>query len=104
MIESSGDEMRGSGNAYLFACTSGSSGLDNGTVFFLADNESAASTLCRMLQREYSDDTEKTLFTFKRAEEIPIDEQVFFDEALGGLELYDDADPAGVAHSSHLLA
>lgn len=77
---------------YLYSPATPSSPLHSGNVFYLATNEQSAKTLCRLFQKEYSSEA-GPYFSAQSADEIELDEQIFLDEALDWLDMYDDPDP-----------
>ena len=75
---------------YLFALPAGQSAEAADTVFYEASGESLAKLLCRLFEMEYGVDGTK--FTYKSATAVPVEQQVFFAESLGWLEVYSEPD------------
>lgn len=78
---------------YLYTPSPGQSALCSNNVFYRVVGEQLASTLCRLLGKEYSSEPGKPGFFLKSTDEVDSDEQIFLNEALDQLDVYDDPDP-----------
>ncbi|HEY1936925.1 MAG TPA: toll/interleukin-1 receptor domain-containing protein [Candidatus Angelobacter sp.] len=83
---------------YLYSHSSPNSTLSTGNVFYRVADERSAKTLCRLFFREYASEGGKPYFSLKCADEVDLDEQIFLDEALDMLDIYDDPDPGVYDH------
>jgi hypothetical protein len=78
---------------YLYTSSSVPAELTNESVFYLANGERSAKTLCRLFSKEYPSASGNPEFFLRPAVEITPDDQILLDEAIDSLELYDDPDP-----------
>jgi hypothetical protein len=78
---------------YLYTCSSLSSTVNSGNVFYRATGAETTKTLRRLFYKECAFDTESREFCFTCADEFEPEDQILFDEAIDKLDIYDDPDP-----------
>lgn len=66
---------------------------DSGTVFYKTVGKERASVLLQLFRKEYGSESDGDSFSMTPESEVPRDEQILLEEALGWLEIYDDPDP-----------
>jgi len=78
---------------YLFASPTSELDQSPKNVFYKAETELLAESLCRLFKREYTYEDGRPTFHFIPSTSISAEEQVLLDEALDWLPLYRDPDP-----------
>lgn len=78
---------------YIFASPGETAVPSSATVFYRIESNGLAQNLCALFAKEYAGDKGGTNFHCAPASSISAQDQVLLDEAIQGLEVYDDPDP-----------